>query len=317
MPKTTGGNASFGLHYDQILTNISLKYSQPGLVAPVVFPTLPVKKESDLYPVYDLSNFVHIDDARQDGEIAREASWGWRLEWYRTEQHSLRAMITPRMRENVDNAIDLEVDTTNYLTEQLLLNWEIAAARFISDPANNGFVQNLNNGWDNYLTCSPKTDITLAKNAIFRMTGRVPNVMIVPATIASRMLLIEEIKEERKYVTDLTQSGLPNPLWGLRVIEAQSLRAPSSPVGSYSLDPRVSTPLQEVWGNNVWIGYVDTPGVRKITYGVTFESRPRNVRTYVEPWRDNATWIEVDWMWGIHVIAPPAGALLQNVMTPA
>jgi hypothetical protein len=62
---------------------------------------------------------------------------------------------------------------------------------------------------------------------------------------------------------------------------------------------------------------VDTPGVRKITYGVTFEARPRNVRTYVEPWRDNATWIEVDWMWGIHVIAPPAGGILQNVMTPA
>lgn len=307
-----------GMHYDKVLTEISLQYQHPSFIGSIIFPERQVKKESDLWPVYDLSSFLHIDDAIQDGDIAREAMWGWKLDWYRTEEHALRSFISRRQRENVDQPIDLDVDTTKYLTEMVLLNMEIAAARTVRTPSNNGYVANLSSGWSNYLTASPKTDITAAKNAIFRMTGRVPNVIVIPATIASRMLLIEEIKEERKYVTDLTQSGLPNPLWGLRVVEAGALVAANAnaALGSISLDPQQMTStssLQEAWGNDIWIGYVDEPGVRKLTYGVNFVVRPRVVRTYIDEAREG-DWIEVRTMYGLKVIAPACGALLQNVM---
>lgn len=306
------------IHYDRVLTEVSVQYQHPGFIASVIFPERTVKKESDLWPVYDLSSFQQVDDAIQDGDIAREASWGWRLDWYRTEEHALRSLITNRQRNNVDNPIDLEVDTTKYLTEMILLNMEIAAARTVRDPASNGYVQNIADGWANYLTASPKTDITNAKNAIFRMTGRVPNVIVIPSTIASRMLLIEEIKEERKYVTDLTQSGLPNPLWGLRVVEAGALVAATygAAWGETVLDPTQITStsaLSEAWGRDVWIGYVDEPGVRKLTYGANFMVRPRQVRSYREEAREG-DWIEVRTMYGLKVIARACGALLQNVM---
>jgi len=307
------------IHYDQILTNVSVKYQMPGLIADRIFPIVPVKKESDLWPVYDLSQFQLVDDTRQDADIAKQATWGWRLEYYHTEQHSLRDIITPRQRENIDAPVDLDIDTTEHLTRLLMLNHERAAARIVQDDANNLTSIDLANGWSNYLTASPKEAIMAASNAIFTATGMRPNIIVIPSTIVRRMLLIEEIKEERKYTNDLTQSGLPNPLWGLEVLEATAVGFSSYiPPGAVNLDPNnpAEPPpqLSEIWGNNVWIGYVDKPGLRKLTYGATFVPRQRNVRRYVDPERDNGTWIEVDWIYGLKTIARVCGVLLKNVM---
>jgi hypothetical protein len=308
------------VHYDEVLTNVSVKYRPEGYIAERIFPTMPVKKESDLFYVYDLSAFRYVDDTRQDGDTAKQASFGWKADWYMCEQHSLRDIITPRQRENVSGPIDLEVDMTEHLTDLLLLNREIRAARTLRDPANNLHAFTPSTPWDNYTVSSPKTDLINASNLIFTATGRRPNVVVIPSTIARRMLAIEEIKEERRYVTDLTQSGLPQNLWGLEVLEAAALQLPTDPFGSRSLDPQditLTSRMDEIWGRDVWVGYVDKPGLRRLTYGATFEARQRNVRTYIDVERDNGTWIEVDWIYTHKVIARACGVLIQNVMSAA
>lgn len=306
-------------HYDEVLTNVSVKYRPEGYIAERIFPSMPVKKESDLYYVYDLSAFRYVDDTRQDGDTAKEASFGWVADWYMCEQHSLRQIITPRQRENVTGPIDLEVDVTEHLTDVLMLNREIHAAQTLRDPARNLTAFTPSTAWDDYAVSSPKSDLIRASNLIFTATGRRPNVVVIPSTIARRMLNIEEIKEERRYVTDLTQSGLPQNLWGLEVLEAAALQMPVTPFGSQSLNPQdltESSRMNEIWGRDVWVGYVDRPGLRRLTYGVTFEARPRNVRTYIDVERDNGTWIEVDWIYTHKVVARACGVLIQNVMSP-
>jgi len=313
---------AYGMHFDKVLTEISVRYSQPNLIADRIFPVRQVKKESDVFPIYDLTMFRVVDTARQDGDVAKQTGWGWTLDWYRTEQHSLRDLVTQRQLQNVDDPIDLMVDTTLYLTEQLLLAKEARAAEICTNPANNILTLNLqalNRQWSDYTSSSPKSDITEAANTIFQATGRYPNVIVIPATIARRLLLNEEIKEERKYVNDLTQSGLPRNLWGLEVLEAAALNLPinaTDPLGTTPLTPNQGVVMREVWGNNVWIGHVDEPGIRKLTYGICFEARPRNVRQYVDESRDFATWIEVDCIYGLKVISRACGALITNVMAP-
>jgi len=310
MPKI--GTARY-IHYDEILTDISVKYTNPNFAAQQIFVPKKVNKESDLWPVYDLESFRASNDLRMDGDEARQVTWGWSMQWYYCEEHALRDIVTDRQRRNVDGVIDLNIDTTNFLTDMLLVNMEIAAAQIVTNPANNG--GSLNANWTSYATASPKTDIVTGANTIFTMTGRYPNVIVIPATVARKMLLIEEIKEERKYVTDLTQSGLPNPLWGLRVIEVQALRMPLNPLGADSSAGDAGTVLNEIWGDNVWIGYVSEPGLRSLTYGVTFFTQPRMVRTWREESR-KGDWIEVSWIYGLKVIAKSCGYLLQSVFTP-
>ncbi|GIV22142.1 MAG: hypothetical protein KatS3mg023_3893 [Armatimonadota bacterium] len=298
-------NFAPSVHYDKILSEVSIRYSQDGYIATRVFPALPVVKESDLIDVYDRENVRIFNDLRADGATAHEIDWGWTLRPYFAQEHALRHLVTDRALKNVDEPIDLFVDTTEHLTDMLMLAADALAASIMLDPNNNVGATNAN--WTNYSTASPKTDIMTAKNAIFTASGRQPNVMIVPSTVANRMTLIQEIKEERKYVNDLTQSGLPRNLWGLEVVEVALIRNTAQPGQSPS--------FQELWSDNIWIGYVDpNPRRKMLTYGLAPTPRPRTVRTY----RDEAragTWVEVSWIYDFTVVARECGYILQSVFT--
>jgi len=294
-----------GVHYDKVLTEVSIRYSQDGFIATRVFPQRPVVKESDLIPVYDRENQRKFNALRADGSLAPEVEWGWTLSPYLAQEHALRSIVTDRALQNVDDPIDLFVDTVNHLTDMLLLEADAVASAVLLDTTNNIGATNCN--WTNYATASPKTDIITAKNAIFTASGRQPNVMVVPSTVANRMTLIQEIKEERKYVNDLTQSGLPRNLWGLEVIEVAVIYNTANPGAAPS--------FAELWSDNIWIGFVDpNPGLRTLTYGISPTPRPRTVRTY----RDEAragTWVEVSWIYDFTVVARECGYILQTVFT--
>jgi len=71
-----------GVHYDKVLTEVSIRYSQDGFIATRVFPQRPVVKESDLIPVYDRENQRKFNALRADGSLAPEVEWGWTLSPY-------------------------------------------------------------------------------------------------------------------------------------------------------------------------------------------------------------------------------------------
>lgn len=292
-------------HYDKVLTEVSIRYSQEGYIANRVFPQLPVQKESDLIPVYDRENYRVYNDLRADGALAAEVDWGWTFRWYQAQEHALRDIVTDRALANVDDPIDLFIDTAQHLTDMLLLRADYDAMSILLDT--NNAIGSTNCNWTSYSTASPKTDIMTAKNAIWAATGRQPNVMIVPSNVANLMGLIAEIKEERKYVNDLTQSGLPRNLWGLEVIEV--------PITRLTSNPGATPTSAAVWSDNIWIGYVDpNPRRKMLTFGLAPTPRPRTVRTY----RDEAragTWVEVSWIYDFVVVARECGYILQTVFT--
>lgn len=293
------------VHYDKLLSEVSIRFSQEGFIANRVFPSIPVAKESDLIPVYDRDSWRLYNDYRADGSEAVELDWGWKMVWYHAQEHALCSIVTDRSVDNADEPFNLFADTTETLTEALLLSADALAMQTLTNVSNN--VGSTDCNWTNYATASPKTDIMTAKNAIFAATGRQPNVMIVPSNVANQMGLIAEIKEERKYVNDLTQSGLPRNLWGLEVIEVPIVRLTSNP----GLD-QTSAPL---WSDNIWIGYVDpNPRRKMLTYGIAPTPKPLTVRTYRDEKRAG-TMVEVSWIYDFVVVAKECGYLLQTVFT--
>lgn len=293
------------VHYDKLLSEVSIRYSQQGFIANRVFPSIPVGKESDLIPVYDRDSWFVYNDYRADGSEAAEVEWGWRMVWYHAQEHALRSIVTDRAVDNADEPFNLFADTTEMLTESLLLAADAIAMNILTNPSNN--IGSLNCNWTNYETASPKSDITTAKNAIFSATGRQPNVIIIPSNVANQMGLIAEIKEERKYVNDLTQSGLPRNLWGLEVIEVPVVRLTSAPGANQTSEP--------LWADNIWVGYVDpNPRRKMLTYGIAPTPKPLSVRTYRDE-RRAGTIVEVSWIYDFVVVARECGYLLQTVFT--
>lgn len=94
-----------GVHYDKVLTEVSIRYSQDGFIATRVFPQRPVVKESDLIPVYDRENQRKFNALRADGSLAPEVEWGWTLSPYLAQEHALRSIVTDRALQNVDDPI--------------------------------------------------------------------------------------------------------------------------------------------------------------------------------------------------------------------
>jgi hypothetical protein len=293
------------VHYDRLLSEVSIRFSCEGFIANRIFPPLPVGKESDLIAVYDRDSWRVYNDLRADGGTAHEIEWGWKMTWYHAQEHALRSIVTDRAVNNADEPFNLFADTTENLTEMLMLAADAMVMNILTDTNNNIGATNAN--WTNYATASPKTDIVTAKNAIFAATGRQPNVIVIPSNVANQMTLIAEIKEERKYVNDLTQSGLPRILWGLEVIEVPIVRLTNAPGATQQ--------SAALWSDNVWVGYVDpNPRRKMLTYGLAPTPRPLTVRTYRNEEREG-TMVEVSWIYDFVVVAKECGYLLQSVFT--
>lgn len=293
------------VHYDKVLSEVSVRYTHEGFIANRIFPEIPVVHESDLIPVYDRENFRVVNDLRADGARAHEVDFGWTYRAYQAQQHALRSLVTDRALRNADEPFDLFVDTTEHLTDMLLLRADWDAMSILLDTNNN--IGSTNCNWTNYSTASPKADIMAAKNAIWAACGRTPNVIVIPSNVANLMTLIAEIKEERKYVNDLTQSGLPRNLWGLEVIEV--------PVTRLTSNPGATPSYSALWSDNIWIGYVDpNPRRKMLTYGLCPTPGPRRVRTYRDEEREG-TWVEVQWTYDFVVVARECGYILQTVFT--
>ena len=110
------------LHVDQLLSNVSVKYSNKRFIHDKVFPMVPVRKQSDLYRTYD-RNWQIPETRRAIGGLAREHQFEIGTESYNLQKEALKAYIPDTAAENYD-ITDLRVDMTEELTEKIMMRKE-------------------------------------------------------------------------------------------------------------------------------------------------------------------------------------------------
>jgi hypothetical protein len=104
----------------------------------------------------------------------------------------------------------------------------------------------------------------------------------------------------------LVESLLPPVLWGMRVL---------IPTAQYnSAVEGEAAALTDIWGKNVWMGYVDpNPGLDSLTYGLIFRARPWQVKQ----WRDESvdtTYYRPSIVQAEKLVAADCGYLIQNAI---
>jgi hypothetical protein len=80
------------LHVSQLLSNLSVKYQPADLIWDKVFPAVPVKKDTDLYRVYD-RDFRLPETIRAPKAVAREYSFDFSTASYILSQNALKDYI--------------------------------------------------------------------------------------------------------------------------------------------------------------------------------------------------------------------------------
>ena len=91
------------LHVDQLLSNVSLRYSSKDFLADKIFPEVMVKKDSDLYRIYE-RDFRIPETIRANKGVANEHFWQVSSASYVLEDHALKEYISQDDIDNYDAA---------------------------------------------------------------------------------------------------------------------------------------------------------------------------------------------------------------------
>lgn len=118
------------VHVNALLTNMSIGYKNEEYVADRVFPNAPVRKQSDIIPLYDRDMWLRSQAAvRAPGTLARRS--GFTVDTtntYFARNFAIGAVVTAEERENADPVFNLEVDSMEWAMEQILLAREVEFA---------------------------------------------------------------------------------------------------------------------------------------------------------------------------------------------
>lgn len=294
------------LHVDQQLSNVSIKYSNKNFVAKEVFPEVPVKKDSDLYRVYD-RNFKLPETIRASSGEARQWDFQVSTSSYVLQQHSLKAFVSDRDAENYD-LTSLMADQTENLTDTILLRMEKSVADLMTSTS---WSQNLTctaaQQWDGTTTANPITQMDTGTGVILEQSGNFPNVALLPWKVLMAAKNNTQIIDRIKYTSaDIT----PAMIAGL--FDKEKLLVPKAVLDSAA--DGVAASIAPIYGDNALIAYIaDSPGPLKPSAGYIF----RNSIPMVKRWRveeRQSECVEVNLHYAAKVVSSLSGYLIKDIL---
>jgi hypothetical protein len=322
------------LYQDPILTNFSVGYQDQSLYGERIFPVTPVRTQSGRYRVFDRSNWLIFESAREPGTVANEIMGGkWSEDIFQTRERSLQAPILDEERQQLTSqgglanavfggALQLnpELDATELVTRSLLLEHELKVSTLTRDPAQYAASNKVTlagaQQWNDYTggvasTSDPVGNILTAMRAIYTGTGRYPNTLIVPALGMSYI-------ENHPRVVDRFKSfnlTVPEAFQRLTGFEGTIYPVDSVYNAANNIDSTIN--VLSFWGKDVWLGIVDqVPGLNQFTFGKTFaQIYPDGSTRPTDRWREEprkADLVRVSYKYDLKIVSALAGYLITN-----
>jgi hypothetical protein len=255
------------VHIDQALTEVSVAYRNTQYVADSVFPVVPVTKQSNKYFIYSKDNFRTLDDARRPGARANEIEWTLSTDTYYCEGHALAQAIPDELRANADQAIDVDVDTTELLTDLVYLQREILVASKATDPAVITQTATLSGTgqWSDYTNSDPITAIEDQKATILKQVGHLPNSLLVSYPVFKSLRNHPKIIDRFKYA----QVGVVQPDHLKSVFNVDNFYVGSA-IKNLAKEGATDN-LDYIWGKNALLFYrPPVAGRRTVSLGYQF-----------------------------------------------
>ena len=279
------------VHIDVVLTNISVAWPNNSFVGPVLFPSVPVGKQSNKYYIFGHEAWQPepFGDVRAPGTVANEIpGLNVSLDAYFCDEHALQIPVTDEERENADSPLRPDQDGTELVTSKLMLQREVNIYNLVSNTAlynpalvvtNSGTTQ-----WSDYVNSNPIQDMRNALRGIHGMLFMEPTHAIIPYLVMSELEDHPDFLERIKY----SERGIVTPDIVASVIGIQNVIVPGVGWNS-TANPGQAASLQYLWGKNVIFAYVPTrPGLKTPAYGYEFTfGYGAAMPQIVERWREN------------------------------
>ncbi len=192
------------VHINTPLTNISVAYIQDaaGFVADKVFPVVPVQQQSNLYYLFNKSDF-NRDQAKPRAPGSQSAGGGFNVttDSYSCLVEAFHKDIDDQLRANADSVLSLDRAATEWVTQILMIRRErkwatkyFTTGIWASDHTPSVL-------WDAGATSNPALDVGVARTTIQQSTGFRPNVLVVNPQVHEALRTNPTVKEQFKYTS--------------------------------------------------------------------------------------------------------------------
>jgi hypothetical protein len=242
-----------------------------------------VMHDSDKYWVYN-PDFKLPESIRQDGTPANMIEWSASTSSYTVFEHALKDVITETMMDNTDAPLNLEIDTTEYLVDKILLRQEYEASKLCFTTTtwgNNTTLTTANSFAYNTTTSAPIALVLSATSVIVANSGKRPNKIVMGWDVFKVARENPNIYNRIQYVERaIITENLLAALFDVDQVLVGSAIIDSTKEG-------IAASMGYVWGSDVLVGYFDpNPGLKKVTAAVNFRVAKKGTPFRVKKWFD-------------------------------
>ncbi len=305
------------VHIDAALTNVSVAYRNNEYIADAIAPSIPVRKQSDKYYIYDAERegMRAVEDLRAPGTEAPEVNFALSTDSYYCDDHALSSAVPDEERENADPIIQPEIDRTEFLTERILLNREIALEKLLRTTVGMGELEvDPTDQWQAGGS-DPLGALQAARLGVFSSSQRRANTVVLPYRVFEVLRNHPAVTDRIKYTT----AGVVNEQLLAQLLDVDRVLVPRSFKNTAAKGQTAN--VVPVWGNNCYLLHVPPrPAPKQVALAYTFVwsgAAGSMNGLLVEKWREprrKADMIRVQKYYDHKVIAAGAGYRLVDVI---
>lgn len=263
-------------HIDRALTNMSVAYMQDAsnYIADKVFPIVPVKRQADLYYIYNTGDFLR-DEAKVRGAIGESAGSDYDLDTdtYYCKKHAFHKDVAPDDRINYDEPLDADKDAQLFVSQKMLIRREMEwATKFFktgvwgSEVAGKASAPGAGEAiyW-NLDTSNPIADITGEAVKMASKTGYRPNTLVLSPYVFNALKNHPDVLDRVKY----TETGIVTTSLLASLFEVSNVYVAWAVVNSAAKGSTDS--IDFIMGKNALLCYSNpTPSLRTPSAGYIF-----------------------------------------------
>jgi hypothetical protein len=298
------------IHQNAVLSNVSVQYKNAGFIAEQIFPIVKVKKESDIFYKYKKGTMFEIPNTRRAPKSGyQRVDWGVETDTYQCHEEGLEELIDDREKDNADTVFNLQVDTTEIVTEQVMLAREKRVFDLVQNTSNLTNNSTPSVKWD-ATSGDPLSDVSTARLAFNLACGKIPNVGVISLNVFEGLKGNANVKDQFKYTSSesITVEMLAKYFELDKLLVAYGLYN--------SAKKGQSASLTRLWGKNMLLAYVNPrPSIKQaLSLGYQFQSKPRATFKYRDEEKASDV-IRVREITDEKLVTADCGYLLTNVTT--
>lgn len=266
------GNATGrAVHIDKALSNMALGYRPEGFIADMIFPTVRVGKQSDLYNDFSRADRLRIVNAiRAPGTPAKRVTEDVGSATYFCPNYALARPVPIEDKANADPMLLAELynGKAQYILDLLALGWEARVATQVTATANVGSSSAVTSGWggagDPLGNINQAIDNLVDANAI----ASKENVRIVFGEEAMRSFKRDSTVRNLILGTN-NGGGYPNVEQVRQLLDVGQIHVGGA--FQNTGEENLSEALSSIWKDNVLVYYAPTaPSIDKPSFGYNF-----------------------------------------------